>query len=152
MSTSNKYYNEIDDFPLWNWSKCCKGELQYSRLDIKEGSEKEDSEAWEMLYNDFISKVGLGDEYNEYLELLRKRALLQLEYLETRKRRVLNEVNLLTHSIESHKERIKSDSSGSITKTLNWLSKNQGYQINIKEITTLAYFDLIKEANTNNNG
>jgi len=152
MSTLNKYYSEIDDFPLWNWSKCCKGELIHCRIDVKEGSEKEDAEAWENIFNDFIAKIGLGDEYIEYLDLVKRRALLQLEYLETRQRRVLNEVNLLTNTILSHKERIKSDSNGSIAKTLNWLSRREGYPVKIKDTTTLAYFELIKEANTASNG
>lgn len=149
-STSTAYYTEIDYFPLVNWSKCCKGELIHCRIDVSNGSESQDKEAWEVLFNDFIKKVGLGDEYNDYISLLKERANLQLDYLENRNRRILNEINLLTNEIESYKKRIKSDSEGSITKTLNFLSKKQGYQIDIRKITTLAYFELIKEMSTSN--
>lgn len=150
---SKKYYLTIDKLPLQNWLDCNKGDLTATRLDSESGTQEDDLTHWETLYNDFIDKVGLSEEFNELMEETDRLTKLQLEYLKSRSRRLLNEINLLKASVARLKERI-SGSSGenNIYTTLVQLSRIQGHTLKVSDLTTLYYFELLKSVNSKKNG
>ena len=77
-----KYYQSIDEIPLFNWQKCLNGELKYVHLELKE--ETDNQEAFNKLYDEFLQKRGVNKEYQKYLDILKKKALLQCEFLITK--------------------------------------------------------------------
>jgi seryl-tRNA synthetase len=116
---------------------------------------KTDLEAWELCFNSYIRRIGLSTNYEDYLQNVKQRAELQLEYLlsnkaesgklQKRDRNYLNEINRLTHLINEFIKQQSKNEHDSVMKHLNWLSKNEGRTIKIDDITTLQYFELIKE-------
>ena len=144
-----KYYLTIEELPLFNWFKCCDNELIYARRDKHKGTVEDDLKAWEIIYNDFINKIGLDPKFIGYLDLLEERAKRCLEFIQSlnegkRNRFLINEVNRLNLEIKSFEER-GTKKATSKTSILNSLSKMQGYRINPKETTTIEYFTLIKD-------
>lgn len=145
---SFQYYSQISKFPLQNWLDANSGDLKATRIDYNKGSDKEDAKAFETLYNDFIDKVGLSDEFIELINVTERLAQLQIKYLETRERRLVNDMNILRAEISSLKSQLKGGETGNIYKVLNELGKMQGHIIRVSDLTTLHYFELIKSANT----
>lgn len=146
------YYSDIEQFPLQNWLNCNNGDLRFTRVRMEKGTRKNDLAAWETLYNDFLKRVGPSDEFAELLEMLIERANLQRDYLATivngaRVRRKLNAINELTSKIRNFHTTGKSEKTMTVSKILNLISKKQGYQVRIKDLTVLAYFELLKEYN-----
>lgn len=141
---SEKYYNEIDYFPLMNWIEANKGRLEFTRIEKKNGSEKEDLKAFEEIFNDFIKKVGFSEDYEKLTDLKKKLLIIGTKYLETRERILLNDINVLNVQINDLKTSLVS-SKNEYQIGLNYLSKKQGYTINSKDITTLEYFVMLKE-------
>jgi hypothetical protein len=145
------YYLELEKMPLQNWLDCNKGNYTSTRIDKSIGKPKDDEKAWECLYNDFLDKIGLSHEQQELVELTLERAQLQLEYLETRKRFLLNRCNELTGKIEAIRSRIKESSESSdkksVSSILNTLSRAQGFQLQIPKLTALAYLEMLKDYN-----
>jgi hypothetical protein len=149
------YYSDIEQFPLQNWLNCNNGDLRFTRVRIAKGNRNNDLSAWETLYNDFLQRVGPSDEFSELIDMLIERAKLQREYLQTfqngtRVRRKLNAINELTSRIRNFHQTGRSEKTMSVSKILNLISKQQGYQVQIKDLTVLAYFELLKQFNNGN--
>lgn len=147
------YYSEIDYLPLECWIKANSGvlcalrvkdenetDLDYSKLWKKENDQK----AWIIIFNDFLKKVGVSEEYQDYLDNLRMRAELDIEYNLKRERFILNQINELTAKINKY-EQESQNTKASIWKTLNDLSRIEQRTIHAKDIYTLQYFELLKQ-------
>lgn len=145
------YYTDIEQLPLQGWIDCNNGDLRGCRTRVAIGTKKKDALAWASVYNDFLRRVPRSEEFTEFLENLIKRANLQTEYIVglkegKRDRFKLNAINDLTAQIQNFHLKGKSEKTLSITKILNLLSKKQGYQLRIKDLTTLAYFELLNDS------
>lgn len=148
------YYSEIDYLPLECWIKANSGQLNALRVDENKGNKENDQKAWLIIFNDFLKKVGVSEEYQDYLDALRRRAELDIEYNEgrgvdengriNRDRFLLNEINELTARIDKYEKESKNQKA-SIWKTLNDLSRIEKRNIHAKDIYTLQYFELLKE-------
>lgn len=146
-----KYYLTVDECSLKRWRKANEGDLTWLRIDKNIGSEKEDLEAWELLYKNFISVIGLSKDFKEYLELLSEKIELQFEYLESqtnkgiRNRFILNRIKILNAQIEQYHQ--SAGKGLTIKEMLIRLSKSQGYHLNENEIKVDEYFTLINDFN-----
>lgn len=141
------YYTEIDDLPLDRWIKANKSDnpiLCALRLDDNKGNKENDKIAWELVFNDYLKKIGVSDEYQEYLDLISLYNEKAIYYLDNRERYLLNELNEIQRKIDNMKASFGVDDKHSIHNSLNTLSKIEGYRIKAFEITTLQYFLLIK--------
>jgi len=160
MSISEKYYLTIDEMPLSEWIKCHEGKIFHCRKFKHKGTNVEDAQAWELVYKDFIEKIGLNDEFKEYLDLLEQRAEYQLEYLRSKKegksafehgernRFLLNNIKEITMRINQFHQTGDTKNNMTMGRVLNKLSKMQGYHLKPQEITVLTYFELIKDYST----
>jgi len=141
------YYLQVDECPMKAWRKAHENDFTYLRKDIAIGTPENDSKAWELLYNDFIKQVGLSPEFKEYLELIKLKIEAQLSFLESEKngfrdRFLLNEIEYLTAEIDKFHQ---SGGKGmTITETMIFLSKEQGYHLKETEITVLEYFTILR--------
>jgi hypothetical protein len=90
------YYSEVDEMPLHNWLKCQEGKLQYCRREWSVAPVGvPDKDAWEILQNDYLKKIGPGDTQKKYLKLLDTETTEIANYLETEERFKLNRIRHL---------------------------------------------------------
>lgn len=150
--TSKKYYKSIDEMPLNNWIECNNGNLQYCRLNLNKGNEKEDLVSWEILQDQYLKDFGLNDSFRELTELQKQKALTELEYIETGKRIILNKVRMLDEKLKNIL--INKGENVEIDVVLVYLSKYLGYKIDKFTIKVREYFTMlniyIKENATTN--
>lgn len=147
-----EYYLKVDDCPLKAWRKANEGDLKWLRSEKGKGTKEQDKKAWEELQDDFLRQIGLSKDYAEYLDLLRERAILQLEYLKSERKRdgitirnraLLNKIKILDVQINEH--RTGTGKGLTMHQVLMRLSKMQGYHIKETEISVLEYHNLLKE-------
>ena len=145
MNTSAVYWESIREMPLDNWIKCTDGDLTFVRK--TPGKKKElttkDFEQWGKIYDDYINQFGLSELYKKLLELMRKKALLELEFVTTGQRFKLTEIELTEAKL---KTALSNNGEGlTIEQSLIYLSKWVGFHLNPRKITVLEYFNLSAE-------
>ena len=140
-ATLEKYYESIDEMFLNAWVKCNNNDLRYTRRDLNNGTEQEDSKQWEVLQNEYLKRFGLHEDYEKFLRLSVNKAKAQLEYVITGKRFELNKITALEFKINSLTN--KGGEEITIQKMLNHLSKMQGYTLTLYNTTVSQYFELI---------
>lgn len=122
--------------------KCSSGNLEYVRKEGK-GSKVQDQLAWEKLYDQYLGEFGLSERYKKYLLLKQKKALLQAEYVITKEKFKLTEIEMQSTKI-ANLETYFGDGQ-KIEVILMWLSKFMGYKIDPKETSVKEYFYLLEE-------
>tara|TARA_R110000751_G_scaffold102728_7_gene197773 strand:- start:2330 stop:2821 length:492 start_codon:yes stop_codon:yes gene_type:complete len=140
-----KFYKSIDELPLDNWIKCTGGDIRYVRkkVDEKEEISEQDMQIWQTFYDEYINKFGLSDLYKRLLEVQKKKALLECEYTIKRKKFKITLINLEEARLN---EMMNNAGEGmDIPTTLIYLSKWLGYHLDEKKITTLYYFNTLKQ-------
>jgi hypothetical protein len=137
-----KYYLEVDECPLFNWRKASDGKRHFLRRD-KIGTQDEDLKAWDLLFADYVEKIGLSKEFIEYLENLEKLNKINKKIIDSGNRFLLNDRAYILIEIKAFEDSVQANKSD-ITDVLLMLSKVQSYHLEEKKITVLEYFRLIK--------
>lgn len=141
-SSLKGYYQSVADLPLHNWIKCTDGDLTYCRIEGK-GDKERDSQAWEMINDDYIKRNGLGKLKKKMLETMVKKANAELDFVITGERFKLTEIEIQEAKLEAM---LKNAGNGmTINQTLIHLSKWIGHWLNDKDLKTQEYFDLLRE-------
>ena len=65
LTNSKKFYQSIDEFPLFNWIKCNSGELEF--VNLKRIKTPLNEVKFIELYNQYIERFGLGKELEKYI-------------------------------------------------------------------------------------
>jgi len=131
--------------PLYNWIECNNGNIQYVRIDVnkEDKTNEEDSIIWGKLYDEYIHKFGLSDMYLRLLKVMQKKALLELNYVTTKEKFKLTEIEIEEVKL---KGMLTNNGNGlTINESLIHLSKWIGYHLNPKRITVIEYFNILKE-------
>ncbi len=136
------YYEGIEELPLFNWIKCTSNDLKFVRKD-KKGTEQEDIEAWERIYDSYIAEYGLNEVYKKLLNAMKKKALLEVDFILTRERFKLTEIEMQIANLDAMM--MNGGNGMTIEQSLIHLSKWMGSWINAKEINTKEYFNLMNE-------
>jgi len=128
--------------PLFNWIKCNQGELQFTRINGK-GSDEMDVIIWQYIYDDYLKEFGLSETYKRMLNAMKKKAILELDFVLTGDRFKLTE-------IEIEETRLKSmlNNAGkgtTIEESLIYISKWMGTWLNTKQISVREYFNLLEQ-------
>lgn len=132
----------LEELPLHNWIRCNEGELNFTRKSGK-GTERGDAEAWSNLYDDYIKRYDLGKLHKKMLKIMREKALLELNFVETRERFELTKIELKEAELI---RMMKNNGSGmTIDQSLVHLSKWIGYRLAAKEITVVEYFNISEQ-------
>lgn len=141
---SEKYYKLIEEIPLFNWVKINAGNLHFiKKNDDCEFTEEELSEAWDILFDDYLEKRGLGKAYKKLLEVMKKKTILQCEYIISGDLFKLTEIEI---EEEKLKQLISKDGTDmSVEKSLVFLSKWIGYRLDWKIITLTEYYIILEE-------
>lgn len=139
-----KYYLSVNEFPLFNWFRCHEEQYKYCRRDVNIGNESDDLKAWGIIYDDFIQKIGLGDDFNIYLDNLKIRAEYCLEFLESLKNGkrnlfLINKIRMMSIKIEMFESKLVQSENSEI-KMLNSVGKFLGFRVPQKEMTVIEYY------------
>ena len=138
---SEKYYQSIEEIPLFNWQKCLEGDVKYVNLQTKDDSSNQ--EAFNKLYDEFLQKRGVNKEYKKYLDILKKKAMLQCEFLITKDDFKLTQIEIEDAKIVSLQK--GSEEGLSIDKTLIYLGKWLGYRLDWKIISVSEFYSILEE-------
>jgi hypothetical protein len=136
-----RHYQSIEEIPLFNWQKCLEGDVKYVNLQTKEDSGNQ--EAFNKLYDSFLQKRGVNKEYKKYLDILKKKAMLQCEFLITKDNFKLTQIEIEDAKIVSLQK--TSEEGLSIDKTLIYLGKWLGYRLDWKIISVSEFYSILEE-------
>jgi hypothetical protein len=109
----------------------------------KKGNEENDIEAWQRIYDSYILEYGLSEVYKKLLNAMKKKALLEVDFIITRERFKLTEIEMQIANLDAMM--VNKGSGVTIEQSLIHLSKWLGSWINVKTITTREYFNLMEE-------
>ena len=124
--------------------RCTNGDLTACRVNGT-GTSVMDEVMWEVIYDSYIKELGLDVMYARLLGVMKEKAQIECDYVLTSDRFKLT---LLEIEEAKLKEMIGSSDgkdSGSIDKSLVYISKWVGSWLNAKEMTTKEYFVLLRE-------
>lgn len=119
------------------------GKMEYCRKDLKDGNINLDNEFWELIYDSYVTKFGLNKLHAKLIDVIRKKALLECEFVITQDRFKLTMIE-----VEEQKITLMLKNAGNgidIRESLIYISKWMGQWINPKQITTLDFFNLQKQ-------
>jgi hypothetical protein len=136
-----RHYQSIEEIPLFNWQKCLEGDVKYVNLETKDDSSNQ--EAFNKLYDEFLQKRGVNKEYKKYLDILKKKAMLQCEFLITKDDFKLTQIEIEDAKIVSLQK--TSEEGLSIDKTLIYLGKWLGYRLDWKIISVSEFYSILEE-------
>ncbi len=140
--TQGEYWSSIDEMPLYNWIRCNNGKLEYTRI-TKKGTKVQDFLNWKLLYNEYLKEFGLDKRYKKYLETQKKRALLQSEYVITKERFKLTEIEIESQKLQDLEMHFGEGKK--IEVILTWLGMFLGYKLDPKTTTVKEYFVILEE-------
>lgn len=128
--------------PLFNWIKCNEGKIEFTRIS-DEGNPEMDVVTWENIYNDYLKEFGLSETYKRMLNAMKKKALLELDYVLTGDRFKLTEVEIEQTRLNSMLQ--NAGNGMTIEESLIYISKWLGTWLNAKNITVREYFNLLEQ-------
>lgn len=133
----------IDELPLWNWIKIMDGDVHFIRKNIDDGNEIADQTIFDEIFDQYINDFGLSKMHRKLLDAEKKRAMLELDFILTKNRFKLTEIDMQIAKIQNM---LKNAGSGiSIEQSLIHISKWMNSWINAKSISTREFFILTKE-------
>jgi hypothetical protein len=122
---------------------CIEGNLGYVRKTPTQEPTAKDAAAWEKIYDEYLKKYGLGEVYKKYLETLRKKALLETDYVIKRSRFELTKIEIIEVKLLNI---LKSAGTGmKPEEALAYISQMQGYHIEPEKISAGQYFILLEK-------
>ena len=141
MSEEN-YYDSIKDIILVNWWNVQAGKFEFTRKDIKVGTKKKDELAYERINDSYIDEFGIDKIQLEIMELQRRIAILQCDFVIEEKRFLQNDIRKLQIEIlELMTNRAGGDRDGLVIHLEKWL----GFRIDEKKITANKFYKIVRE-------
>jgi hypothetical protein len=138
----------MDELPLFNWIKINDGEPKFMRKNIDDGTPEMDDHFFSKIYDEYIADFGLSEMHLKLLKTMKKRALLEIEFMITRERFKLTEIDMEIAKLDSM---MKNNGSGmTIEQSLIHMSKWMNTWINTKQISVREYFNLMNEFKRSN--
>lgn len=127
--------------------KCMEGQIQFVRR-AENGTNEHDRKAWEAIYDEYLAEFGLGPVQNKVFKAMKRKAMLELDYVITGDRFKLTEIEIEIANLQGI---LANAGNGiSIDQALIYISKWLGSWINPKNITAREYFTLLGEYNKAN--
>ena len=149
MSSSyfkNRYYQSIEELPIWNWWKI--HELKdFKYLLKKKGKVTKHAEViFDALYSDFIRIFGVGESYKKYLEKLVEIELAEIQMVLTKDYSIETFIDIMKVELDEIK---MANEGGTYMDTAIVVEKNMGFKLNLREISVFEYYSYIKSLEKN---
>lgn len=139
-----KYYESVEDMPLYNWHKCINGDYYYARLDGKQLDLTECELSFRKVYESYMNTFGVDKKYKERIDIIKKIALLQCDYLISKDQFKLTEIEVQNAKLEMFNT--ETSSNVTLQTTLIHLSKWVGYRLDWKQVSVYEYYTLLEES------
>lgn len=149
-NTSNTrvlFWESIDEMVLFDWKNCMDGKIEFVNKERKK--HPDNFKQWEKLHDEFLLRFGIGEKFEKYLELIRKKSILECDVVLTNDRFKINKIEVMKMKIESLKMTFGEGST--IEKSLIHLSKWLGFHLKIKELKVVEFYEIIEEYGTRAN-
>jgi hypothetical protein len=143
LPNSKKYYLDLENLPLKNWIKISNGDYTYTRKNLNKGNKRKDLKAYELINDNYIERFGLSKSYLKLLNILRKKALLELDFVISGNRAKLTQIEIEESNLKNSFQ--NKGKSTTIEATLIHISKFLNTWVNVDTITVLEYFSLVEE-------
>jgi len=141
------FWESIDEMVLFDWKNCMDGKIEFVNKERKK--HPDNFKQWEKLHDEFLVRFGISEKFEKYLEMIRKKSLLECDVVLTGDRFKLNKIEILKQKIESLK--MNFGDGLTIEKSLIHLSKWLGFQLKIKELKVVEFYEIIDEYGTRAN-
>ncbi len=143
------YYKSIDDLPIKRWFDIHKtGDyrlLLKEIIDIDSDDFQELFDAWNVIYNQYIEKFGLSEEFlndlNDQIQLANYKA----EFIISGDRYLKTLIKVEEERIEAEKRNEAKEVELEIL--LAKMSKYYGFKLDSKELTVVQYYSYLKAVN-----
>ncbi len=136
----SRYYLEVDEIPLRNYRKAMtEQKFAYCRRNWQDGTEAEDLQAWQKVYDNYLECFGVGEKQEEYYDLQLQCIDLCLEYAESGDRFILNEYNQL---ISEMNKLMNVEDKGDLDDAITFVIRYTGTMIDEKQISAKTFFKL----------
>lgn len=141
----SKVWGDIEDMPIYNWIKILEtGDLKWlyknkGRVSIQS------ADHWLVLQQQYIDEFGLDENYKQQLRLMSKLKNLNLDFVLTRDRSLLNVIKITEIDLEmgGSKESI------GFYQILDHVEKYKGFQIDPKKTSVMKWYYSLKNMSSN---
>jgi len=136
----NRLWVDIEEMPIWNWIQILEtGDLKW--IFKKKGNvTKRISEHWLNLQQQYIDEFGLDENYKNQLRIMKKLTLLNLEFVETRERHLLNLIKIAELDIK----RTNGQKAVKFYEILDHVEKYKGFSIDPKTTSVMKWYYSLK--------
>ena len=137
---SKDTYQSIEFMPIWNWNKIMETrDLKYLFLTGEGVVNKKLGDLWDKLQDEYIKIFGLDEKFLKRLKLLKEKARLNYEFVETKNRFL----NTLLSIVDADLKELDSGVSIEFYELKSHLEKHKGYRIDPKTTTVIEWnYDL----------
>ena len=141
------YYQDIYTMPIYNWNKVlAEGNFGFLHIEstlkspkkVKEDTSKEAVNMWHELNDQYTDEFGQDESTRDLLEKKLEIGLLKIEYVLTKNKFKLTQIEIKEHALEIYKTNGKYDPN----REIGILSKYLGSMIDVRKTTVHQYFTL----------
>ena len=144
----DEYFRTMDELTLFNWIKINDGDTTFIRKNKSKGTAQMDEYWFNKIYDEYIVEFGLSELHKKMLVAMKKRAMLECDFIITGEQFKITEIEVQIAKIDSM---LRNNGSGmSIEQTLIHMSKWMGAWLNSKTISVRDYFNLMNEFRRSN--
>lgn len=135
-----QYFLELNEITLFNYDKCLNGKLVYCRRNTAKGTPENDFQAWSTIYDQYLSRFGIGKQYSLFLDKMEELTILNCDFVITGDRFLLNKIRILEAEI---KDSSKEDGS-TLTEQVVMVSKWMRSRVNPRETTADEFYTMVE--------
>ena len=136
------YYEDIEDFPLYNWRKIQEKSLvKFVRRDVKEGTAKDDKKYWVKIQDSFLAEFGLTKEYERIIELQIDIAELECDLVINDTPFLQNKIRHLNAELEELRNR---GTDNDMDDTIHYIETWRKIEVNEKKTSVRKFFKLLR--------
>lgn len=153
--SKDEYYDSIDTLPQWNWSKVHEtSNFSYlkkleSYKDVEFENTIKQKNLWTEIYDEFLEEFELSKSFNEIRNKKLRIAKLQLNFINSLDRSILNDIDL-----EEYELSLITEEKGSLKMrdAITLMEEKMRRDIDIKTISVAKYHTYLKNLSKNGRG
>jgi hypothetical protein len=131
------YKVELNEVTLWEYRQALSGKGYILRREKDKGTAQQDEEATERLYDEYLKRFGLGDDYQDCLDIQLELIDLYGQFIESDNAFLRNKIRHLETQLA---ELMDKESKGDLDDALVIVSKWMKTVLNEREITAMFFF------------
>jgi len=137
----SRVWGSIEEMPIYNWVKILEtGDLKWLYINKGRVSEKS-NDHWLTLQQEYIDEFGLDENYKQQLRLMEKLKNLNLDFVLTRDRSLLNSIKMAEIDLDADSDK----QAISFYQILDHVEKYKGYAIDPKKTSVMKWYYSLKQ-------